>query len=216
MNNGHRGYLVCDPATGKYVDGKTIRGLYPMRRFKPLSGRGVLPEQVHNSIVGGLLDPYDPLWTESRDFPLIYRNLMYNICIEKKVILLSVKMLPTDRCYVVDRAHMEHFLYSTVCSDYENSLDKWRYSQDDDVVRKAEELMERSYEQYCEGKHDAYVQYWDSRVPIYEYFEKEMSYLLPQFICFDVIPLDRLNIVWEMDTDQWWHEHVLKENYTNE
>ncbi len=117
--------------------GKT--GLIPIRRFIK-NDIGDFPSEAYKGTIQGLLEPEPKSWKENQEFPDLWKYLMNDICRENGVImLLSFEILPDDKAYVVERAHVERELYKP---------------------------RENITKKFLEG---AWQKYWESRVPVFHY-----------------------------------------------
>jgi len=149
-------------------------GLIPRKRFIKLGEGNGLPDEAHDNVIEGLLEPEPKLWLENLEFPHLWNPLMHDICKEKEVILLSFELEPKDKAYVVERAHVERELY--------------RESKGQGKPTK-------------ETKNKAFKKYWDSRVRVFEY---DGSYSAPQLAIWSGIKFDRLNVEWVKPTNEVW------------
>ena len=86
-------------------------GLIPRKRFIKLGEANGLPDESHNGVIEGLLEPEPKSWLENKKFPHLWRYLMHDICRNEKIILLHFELNPNDQAYVVERAHIERRLY---------------------------------------------------------------------------------------------------------
>ncbi len=96
-------------ATGCDFDKK---GLQPLRRFIRY-GRGskTLPEDAREGVIEALLEPEPKYCLENPKFPHWWEYLMFDICREKQILLLSFEIKKKDLAFVVERAHIERELY---------------------------------------------------------------------------------------------------------
>ena len=149
-------------------------GLIPLRRFVYYGNGKGLPEEAHNGVIEGLLEPEPRSWLENQEFPNLWSHLMHDVCREKEVMLLSFELKPKDKAYVVERAHVERELYRE-----SKGKGKSTGKTSDKAFRK----------------------YWESRVPVFEY---DGSYSLPQLAIWSGIPASRLKIEWVKPSDDVW------------
>ncbi|MFA5797107.1 MAG: hypothetical protein WC916_03680 [Candidatus Woesearchaeota archaeon] len=164
----------------KGIDGRIsfysddFTGLIPRRRFIRYGRGNGLPDEAHDGIIEGLLEPEPKSWLENSEFPYLWNNLMHDICRDKEVMLLSFELTPKDKAYVVDRAHVERELY--------------RESKDKETS--TEKTMNKAVKKY-----------WKSRVPVFEY---DGSYTTPQLAIWSGIEFARLKIEWKKPTNEVW------------
>jgi len=149
-------------------------GLIPSRRFIRLGGAKRLPNEAHQGVIEGLLEPEPRSWTRNDAFPHFWRYLMHDICRTNEVVLLRFELRPEDEAYVVDRAHIERELYR------------------ESMGRGTSTPATRS--RACRN-------YWNSRVPVYAY---DGNYAAPQLAIWSGIAYDRLEVVWKKPTEQVW------------
>jgi hypothetical protein len=177
MNHGCRGYSYKDPRTGEYIDSENAWGLWPSRR---LIGEGLesrlVPYEARSPAIFGFPEERPKSWVQYNDSTLLFDVLM-KCCAElpngyrnSKIVLLRVDLQFEDKPLVVEYLHVRK-----IAKPYERAL----------LLEEKEELM-------AEGMRD----YWNSRVPLDEYDE---SYILPEVIVFNPIPLERLSFVWEKE-----------------
>ena len=144
--------------------GKT--GLIQVKRFIRLGAADELPNEAHDGVIEGLLEPVPKSWTDNPEFPDLWSYLVHDVCKHDNVILLSFKLKPQDKAYVVERAHMERVLY------YKDKTG-----------------INPSQEQYDNG----YRLYWESRIPVFDYAG---NYSVPQLAIWSGIEFDRLKVEW--------------------
>lgn len=166
QTNGIEGYI-----TSNFDD---FSGLIPSRRFIKLGDGKGLPNEAHDGVIEGLLEPEPRSWLENSEFPNFWRYLMHDICREKEIVLLSFEIKPEDKAYVVERAHVERELYRE-----SKGLEK--------PTRKT--------------LNDAFKKYWESKVPVFEY---DGSYSAPQLAIWSGIEFDRLKVEWTKPHDEVW------------
>lgn len=158
-------------------------GLIPSRRFIALSRANGLPNEAHDGVIEGLLEPEPKSWIENPEFPRFWGYLMHDICRTKQIMLLSFELRPEDNAYVVDRAHVERELY-----------------------RKSKGQGESTQE----TRNEAYRKYWDSRIPIFQYLG---GYDAPQLAIWSGIEFDRLKVEWIKPHDEIWKRVLENEWY---
>jgi len=149
-------------------------GLIPRKRFIKLGYGNGLPDEAHDGIIEGLLEPEPKSWLKNPEFPNFFGRLMGNICRKEKVILLSFELKPKDRAYVVERAHVERRLY------------------------KESKCQGKSTK---ETRNESFKKYWESRVPVFEY---DGSYSAPQLAIWSGIEFDRLKVEWIKSSSKVW------------
>jgi hypothetical protein len=187
-----KGYHYTNPHNYRSMQGKGIRGytstgyedfsgLIPRRRFVSLYHCN-LPDEAHEGVIEGLLEPEPKSWIANPEFPCLWGYLMHDICRENEVMLLSFELKPEDLAYVAERAHIERDLY--------------KESKGLGVSTRI-------------SRNEAYIKYWESRVPAMEY---DGSYSVPQLAIWSGIPFERLNVEWIKPTDEVW-KRVLKNNW---
>ncbi len=147
------------------------KGLLPRRRFVRLGRAQGLPETAHDGVIEALLEPTPSSWLSHPRFPDVWRYLFHDICRESYVALLSFELLPSDKAFIVDRAHVERELYREFHG---------RGPSDERSLTKA------------------YGDYFASRVPALDYTG---GYELPQLAIWSKIPFRRLNLEWVRFTD---------------
>lgn len=114
-----------------------------------------------------LLEPLPKSWTENPHFKNIFSILKRNI----GKVLLEIETDGQD-AFVIDRGHMEGFLYSG-------------------------QHNEGTPEEYLhETKKEAEKQYIESKIPLAEYIQKseKLNYSLPEVIITKPISVDKINI----------------------
>ena len=151
-----------------------FRGLIPRKRFIRLGEGDGLPDEAHEPVVEGLLEPEPKSWLENPEFPHLWNYLMGDVCRDKEILLLSFDLKPGDRAFVVERAHVERELYRE---------------------SKGQSKPTR------ETKNEAFRKYWESRVPVFSY---DGSYSLPQLAIWSGIPFERLKVEWLKPTGEVW------------
>jgi hypothetical protein len=149
-------------------------GLIPQRRFLNLSRGKNLPDEAYEGIIEGLLEPEPKSWTENSEFPRFFGYLMHDICRTGKVLLLSFELKPSDKAYVVERAHIERELYR----EYKGQGPSTRKTMNESAKK-----------------------YWESRVPVFEY---NKNYHAPQLAIWSGIEFERLNIEWIKESNKVW------------
>jgi hypothetical protein len=149
-------------------------GIIPRRRFVALSRAKGLPDEAHDGVIEGLLEPEPKSWIENPEFPNFWSYLMHDVCRDKQVILLSFELNQKDKAYIVDRAHVERELYR-------ESKGQGKSTQ--------------------ETRNEAFKKYWESRIPVYKY---KGGYDAPQLAIWSGIEFDRLKVEWTKSTDEVW------------
>jgi len=149
-------------------------GLIPIKRFVRYSCGKNLPKRAHDGVIEALLGPEPKSWIENPEFPNLWGYLMHDICKKEKVILLSFEILPTDKAFVVDRAHVERFLYHE--------------SKTNSKPTKSVEI-------------EAFRNYWKSRIPAFNY---EGGYDVSQLAIWSKIGTDRLKVEWMRSSREVW------------
>lgn len=185
-NEGNPGYSYQDTRTGKYVDGKDVRGLWPSRR---LIAHGVesrlVPSEATQPAVFGLPEEQPESWVKYEDCINVFDYLMSccSGCSEgkKPLVLLRVDLQPEDKPLVVDYLHIRNLARA--------------FNDEQDLCKK----MKIS----AEGNKN----YWESRVPLADY---KGGFTLPEIVVFAPLPLERVHFVWEKDTESFLDEaHAL-------
>ncbi|MBU0667110.1 MAG: hypothetical protein ABIC91_03310 [Nanoarchaeota archaeon] len=155
-------------------DFEKFAGLIPRKRFIRLGYGHFLPDESHEGVIEGLLEPEPNSWLENSEFSYLWNSLMHDICREKEVLLLSFQLKPKDKAYIVERAHVERELY--------------KESKGFGISTK-------------QSMNDAFKKYWESRVPVFEY---KQNYNLSQLTIWSGIEFNRLNVEWIKPTDEVW------------
>ena len=114
MNKGDRDYAVWNPVDGKYIDGELVRGLWPHRRLIPQGIESTLtPDESTRPKIFAMLSSNPALWLRNEEFPGLFDYLIGGILSnsrgpfdKSKLILLEVNLLPPDKPFVVDYAHV--------------------------------------------------------------------------------------------------------------
>lgn len=150
------------------------KGLTPVRRFIALGKGHNLPNRAYDGVIEGLLEPEPKPWTQNSEFPALWGYLMHDICRRHKVILLSFEIMPQDKAYVVERAYVEQELYR----EFKTGKAPTKKQKD-----------------------NAYLKYWNSRVPVFQY---KGTYNVPQLAIWSTITCDRLKIEWTKPTEDVW------------
>jgi len=146
-------------------------GLLPVGRFiKDCYTQPDLPEEAYDFVIQGLLEPEPESWTNNPEFPNLWAYLMNDIGLhdacDQGRLSLSFTVLPTDKAYVVERAHVERAFYSPQASNRK-------------VMR------------------EAWGNYWESRVPVFDY---QGGFSLPQLDIWSPIDMDRVHLE---KVEQW-------------
>ncbi len=131
-----------------------------------------LPDFAHEKYLFAFLDESIPgSWEENPDFPDLWKRVMNHVCKGDSVAkLFRFDILPGDKAYVLDFAHLERvkdLLWATHCL----------HSADDHDVIKVMDATER---------------YIHSRVPLADY---NGSFCLPELILSNPVSIDRLTEV---------------------
>jgi len=166
-------------------------GLIPGKRFI-CPGYGTnLPKEAYACVIEGLLEPEPKSWLENKEFPNLWKYLMYDICKKnevmhdicrkKEIMLLSFELKSKDKAYIVERANVERELY--------------RDSKG--LGKPTKETMD-----------EAFKKYWESRIPVFDY---KGGYSVPQLTIWTGIEFNRLNVEWVKSTNKVWQK-VLKNN----
>lgn len=119
MQNGYDGYLVSVPYSDKMIDSTQVRGLWPTGRCIALGDSSIpYPNKAYESVNRALLEPLPNDWIHNDEFQNIWVILMGDIMREKTVILLEITIdLEKDDVWVLDRGHVEHFMYQNARYD---------------------------------------------------------------------------------------------------
>jgi len=166
QTNGKDGYM-----TFGFDD---FAGLIPSRRLIRFGEGKGLPDEAHDGIIEGLLEPEPKSWLENPEFPHFWHYLMNDICRKKEVVLLSFELKSEDEAYVIERAHVERELY-----------------------RESKGLGKSTRE----TRNVAFKKYWESRIPVFDY---DGSYSAPQLAIWSGIAFDRLKVEWIKPTEEVW------------
>jgi len=179
VNEGDDGFTCLDPRTGKYVDGETIRGLWPSRRLIPQGVESSLvPFEATKPVIWGLPKERPKSWLNYKDGRRdIFEQLMSCCARRSNLVLLKVNLKPEDEACVVDYASIRQY--------------SKEYNSENDWQKKAKIEAE------------AHKRYWESRVPIVDY---QGDYILPEIVVANPIPQDRVNFLWERDLDDFLEE----------
>lgn len=115
MNHGKEGWLLFDAQTGNFVKGTSVRGLWPHKRFVILGKGNSLPMRVHDPANFGFLEPRPDNWINNKEFPYFWNIVMERVhaggCSHRKKILILEAEVNPEKTFVVDRGHVENFLY---------------------------------------------------------------------------------------------------------
>ena len=184
VNNGNPNYQYKDPRTGKYVDGKDIRGLWPSRRLIPSGLESALvPFEATNPAVFGFPEENPNSWVEYQDCVNIFDHLM-SCCAgrsekegRRDLVLLRVDLKPEDNPFVVDCLHLRQLARD--------------FNAESDPKRKQTIVKEGN------------KRYWESRVPLADY---QGNFTLPEIVIWTAVPQDRVHFVWEKDLYQFLDE----------
>ncbi len=178
MNEGDSDYSFWNPATNGYTDGRLVRGLWPNRRLITQGIESALtPPESTRPHIFAMLSSNPELWLRNEAFPGIFDYLIRGIishskypCDERKLVLLEVNLLHSDKPFVVDYAH---------------------------VVREG-----RIFDKTKNHKHiaEGYKKYWDSKISLQQYSGR---YDLPEVVFEGPIPLERLNKLWERESESF-------------
>jgi len=189
INRGDPGFTCEDPRTGKYVDGKDIRGLWPSRR---LIAQGVesslVPFEATKPTIFGLLEEKPMSWIQYKELGLsghtgVFSELMKHCSRrfgepgERSLVLLRVDLEPEDEPFVVDYHYLRTFARD--------------FSSETNPSKLNISLAERN------------KMYWESRVSLTRY---RGNYFLPEVCVMAPIPLERVHFVWERDVYQFLEE----------
>ncbi len=82
------------------------KGLLPIGRFINFDVPR-LPAKAYEGVTVCLSEPRPKSWVENTEFPYAWAGLMFHIRKARNVMLLSFDLLPTDKAYVVEKAHIE-------------------------------------------------------------------------------------------------------------
>lgn len=149
-------------------ENETRGGLRPIRRFIYMGHGNALPDKAHSGAVFGMLKERPREFTET--FWGSNISSLFNEVIEKA------------------KAHLEPtiLLKARITSDDDVCVADWGVHFDPDFHGTDERVTPRHI---TDRVKDAY---WRSVVPLSEY--EEGSYRVPEVICFNVIPADRLEV----------------------
>ena len=177
VNEGNPDYMYKDPLTGKYVEGKEIRGLWPSRRLI-IQGAGseLVPYEATEPAVFGLPEEKPSSWIQYADCINVFDYLM-SCCAgisnregKRGLVLLKIDLKPADDPFVVEYLHIRN-----LARDYETESD----------MKKKQAIL-------SEGN----KRYWDSRVLLADY---KGNFILPEIIIWTPIPQDRVHFVWKKE-----------------
>ncbi len=184
VNEGNPDTLYKDPRTGKYVEGETIRGLWPSRRFI-IQGAGseLVPFEATEPAVFGMPEEKTQSWIQYEDCINVFDYLM-RCCAghsdnerRRDLVLLKVDLRPEDNAFVADYLHIRHLARD--------------YSAETDPQRKQKIRAESN------------KKYWESRIPFADY---QGNFTLPEVVIWTPIPQDRVHFMWEKDLYQFLDE----------
>jgi len=171
------GYHYTTPGAYESMGAKGgFAGLIPKREFiQPSDSKG-LPDEAYQNVIEGLLEPMPRSWIQNPEFPeplcSPWWYLIHDVGMIDGVMLLSFELKPTDRAYVVERAHVERELYR-------ESLSKGKSTE--------------------KTRGGAFKEFWESRVPVFEY---DGSYSMPQLAIWSKIGYNRLRVEWVKPADE--------------
>lgn len=149
------------------LDGRDYgKGLKPIRRFVTLDSAQGLPKEAYNTAgVFCFLEERPDLWIKNKEFPEIWRNIISGVGI-----LSTGSMV---RCL------------------------RFGVRETDDAYVVDRSLVERiswgAGRPTSKERKEAYLNYWESRVPVFEY---KSHYSLPELVLFSAIEAERLEEVW--------------------
>lgn len=197
MNSGMRGSVYSAKADA-YVDGSTLRGLWPTRALIDSRKTPSLPLQAYLPASFGFLEP--GAWNDRKEFPRTWTKLMGDIWSQgEDLVLLRVHLLPEDGAYVFDRGHVERLRNMT------------SETRNEPCVTEKQTLFER-VKSFGRGKmapiraemglvQEAHRRYWDSGIPLGQY---DGTYGLAEVVLWKPIPLERIEIVQETPASLFW------------
>jgi hypothetical protein len=179
VNNGHDGYIVRDPKTGKYYDSEDVRGLWPHRRLIEEGNGSSVPVEAERPAIFGLPEPQPKSWLKYEDCTKLWGNLMKRCADrtsqeDRRIILLEVDLFREDEPIVVDYVHIRR-----ASRDCENEINP----------RKERAIMIRGFEGY-----------WNSRISFFEY---NGGFILPEVVVFNPIPPERIHLSWEKNLQEF-------------
>ena len=171
INNGREGYSYIDPRTGKYVNSKDIRGLWPNRRLIPFGiESSLVPTEATEPHIFGLLEDIPSSWINYGGSMKVFEDLMH-LCSRisdednrQYLVLLKVNLSSEDDPSVVDFSH----------------------------IRRHQEECNTSNKISPDAWAQANKKYWDSRVSLSKYAG---DYVLPEVIVPFQIPKERIQFV---------------------
>jgi len=171
IRNGHSGYMIKHPITGKLVESETVKGwMLPHRRVVP---EGIEASQIDNqatsAAIFGLTEPTPKSWInykEECEFSLW--DYLLSCCRKGKdmAFLLKIKLAEEDNPLVLDYSHIR------------------KTSKDLQTLKGTDRYKTR----LAEGHRD----YWNSRVKLSDY---QGNFTLPEVVIFNPIPLERISFV---------------------
>jgi hypothetical protein len=161
-----------------------FRGIIPSRRFIRFGRGSNLPKEAYDGVIEGLTEPEPNCWLNNPEFPQLWNYLMHDVCREKKVLLLSFELLPSDSAFIVDRANIERELYR----------------EGKGLGKSTKQTMDLA----CKN-------YFDSRISALNYLG---GYDLPQLAIWSGIEFERLKVEWTRDTKEVWEKvKINKRNH---
>ncbi len=184
VNEGNPNFIYKNPRTGKYVEGETIRGLWPSRRLI-IQGAGseLVPFEATEPAVFGMPEEKPQSWIQYQDCIIVFDYLM-SCCAghsdeegRRDLVQLRVDLRPEDNAFVVDYLHIRHLARD--------------FSAETDPKRKQKILTEGN------------KKYWESRIPFADY---KGNFALPEIVIWTPIPQERVHFMWEKDLYQFLDE----------
>lgn len=175
MLQGHFYHYTSYSAARDIFENDTNNGLRPSCRFIPMSCGNDLPDKAYTGVIWGMLSERHPgflkKYLETDLTTLFHQTIEKAREHRRPTFLLRAHVLESDDIYVAEYGvhHREDYSGVPFLGNYRDCARGYR-----DIVNEVK------------------ANYWDSLVPFFDY-ETDM-YQVPEVICFNPIPLDRLEI----------------------
>jgi len=200
INEGLSG-LIYLTKYDKYVDRTEadLTGLLPTRMIIDYRKIADLPQDAYVGASFGLLDVES--WKNNETFSETLDLLLSDIRqYGEKIILLKIDLTEEDNPQILERAHVERLRTSTKL--YEEPKPKSKTSTNyfvdffKTIISSSKSDNISPEDQLKNITKEAYRKYWESKVPLSDY---DGSYLLPEVIVTNQIPLERIHLVGKLD-----------------
>lgn len=185
VNQGHKNYILKDPKTGEYFEGKDFQGLWPNWRLVETGpGSELVPAEATRPGLFGFPEATPRSWIEYQEKNTNVFDYLMSCCADKEyddektsLILLEVDLLAEDGPFVIDYVHVRQ-----MAKDF-------NVKQDSEAKRRI----------WAEGM----KRYWESRVPLADY---KNNFILPEVVTFAPVPKERIHFLWEKNLYQFLDE----------